>query len=223
MTTQSQRKSSPKKTEQMISKEDNLKPSGEVVVLPAEDYKKLIESLSNFMKDETDSNKKGETRKIDSSESIQVISLSPGIVNAVTSGGDNNGRVYRFRGFGISMEIPYGDLVNIVQNHFKLFEDGYLYVNDARFTRVHGLEQVTKRVLTKEQMEKIVYGDYSTDLHLFENATSVQKEHMVAMLMDDINAGKEVDMNRIYSISKFVGYDISDRAHQFKQAIEGLE
>lgn len=223
MTTQSRRKTPSTKVEEPTIVKAELDTPEEVVVMPVSDYKKLIASLEKFMKEEPSSDKKSENQKIHPGESIEVISLSPGIVNVTTSGGENNGRVYTFRGFGISMEIPYVDLVNIVQNHFKIFERGYLYVNDARFTKINGLEQITRKVLTKEQMEEIVYGKDTENLHLFENATVIQKEHMVTMLMDDINEGKEVDMNRIYSISKFVGYDISDRAKEFKQSLEQPE
>lgn len=229
MATQSKRKTPVAKAQPQDAKIEKAltveksEPKEEVVLVPASDYRKLLDSLEQFMNKEITSGHKNEDQKIQLGESIEVVSLSPGIVNATTSGGDNNGRTYAFRAFGMSMEIPYGDLVNIVQNHFKLFERGYLYVNDARFTKTNGLEQVTKNVLNKEQMERIVYGNSPEDLHLFENATVVQKEHMVSMLITDVNDGKEVDMNRIHSVSKFVGYDVSDRAKQFKQMFEKPE
>ena len=221
MATQTQRKSPANKTQQASS--EKTEQNDAVVVIPASDYQKLLASLEEFIKKDISSGSKNEDNKIQVGESIEVISLTPGIVNVTTFGGENNGRVYTFRGFGMSMEIPYNDLVNIVQRHFKFFERGYLYVNDARFTKINGLEQITKKVLTKEQMERIVYGDSMEDLQLFQNATAAQKEHMVTMLMDEINEGKDVDMNRIYALSKFVGYDISDRAKQFKEIFEKPE
>lgn len=232
MTTQSRRKSSTGKTQQpeptiennfTVSKVEEKKSEDEFVVVPALDYKKLLASLDMFMKKEAANGNKSEDDKIQPGETIEVISLSPGIVNATTAGGDNNGRVYTFREFGASMKIPYNDLVNIVQNHYKFFERGYLYVNDARFTKINGLEQITKNVLNKEQIEKLVHGGSSEDLDLFAHATGVQKEHIVGMLIDDINDGKNVDMNRIYAISNFVGYDIGDRARQVKQMFEKPE
>ena len=221
MATQTRRKVPANKAQQINA--EQIEQKDEVVVIPASDYQKLLNSLEQFMQKEITSGSKNEDKKIQLGESIEVISLSPGIVNVTTSGGENNGRVYTFRGFGVSMDIPYGDLVSIVQKQFKFFERGYLYVNDARFTKINGLEQITKNVLNKEQIERIVHGNAPEDLHLFENATMAQKEHIVGMLIDDINDGKEVDMNRIYGISKFVGYDVSERAKQFKQMFEKPE
>lgn len=191
-------------------------PEDVKVTISANEYQKLISTMATFIEGRSKEDADGANGKIKQDESIEVISLSPMEVNAVT-GGDRMGRVYTFRGFGTSMVIPYGDLVNLVQNQFRLFEQGYLYVNDARFAKIHGLELIMKNILTKEQIEAVVYGDFPEYADLFEKATSVQREAMSAMLINELNKGSAIDYNKIKKISEFVGYDLGERAQQLKE------
>lgn len=198
-----------------IAPDVDKEPDDVKVTISANEYQKLVSAMATFIEVRSKEDASGVNGKIRQDESIEVISLSPMEVNAVT-GGDRAGRVYTFRGFGTSMVIPYSDLVNIVQHQFRLFEYGYLYVNDARFAKVHGLELIMNNILTKEQINAVVYSDFPEYADLFEKATSVQREAMSTMLISELNKGSAVDYNKIKKISDFVGYDLGERAQQLK-------
>jgi len=159
-----------------------------------------------------------ENKKLKTDDMIEVISLTPGIVNARTSGDLRQpGRNYRFDKFGKTMQIPYSDLSAIVQNYSFLFEEGYLYINNASFVKAFGLENAVENVLTKEQILKIVYSDEPDYMDLFKRATTKQRKHIATILISEINKGKEFDMNKLDKISKFIGYDIKERAAKQKE------
>lgn len=198
--------------ETSIEEKLNVKPDGTVTLTIAE----LLELLkSNAVLKNPEENK-----KLQSDDLIEVISLTPNIVNAsIPSDLRHPGRNYRFEKFGKVMQIPFSDLNAIVQSHSKLFEKGYLYINDARFVKAAGLQSAMENVLTKEQILKIVYGDEPDYMDLFKKATTEQRRHIADILIDEINNGKEFDMNKLNKISKFIGYDIKERAAKQKETL----
>lgn len=214
----------PKAEEAVVEKkaleqiEESVEKKEGTVSIPLGKYEQMLEALTAFMSQQSTAGSTGENDKIQRDEYIEVISLTPRLVT-VTAG---SGRQYNFKGFGVSIEIPYEDLSSIVQNSFSFFEKGYIYVNDARFTKANGLEHIAKRVLTKEQIEAIVYGDSPEAMSLFKNGTVAQKEIMASMLMSEIIDGKAVDMNKVKKISEFVGFDLSQRAQEFKELMDSL-
>ena len=223
MATTRQKKVIPEKDEQKESSKSvidensiegklNIKSDGTVTLTVAE----LLELLkSNAVLKNPEENK-----KLQSDDLIEVISLTPGIVNATVPGDlMHSGRVYRFESFGKTMQIPFPDLNAIVQTQSKLFEEGYLYINDARFVKAAGLQSAMENILTKEQILKIVYSDEPDYMDLFKKATSEQRRHIADILIDEINNGKEFDMNKINKISKFIGYDIKERAAKQKELL----
>lgn len=193
-------------------------PKEETVSVPVSDYNRLLETLTELIKKQGEDGANANA-KIAPSEFIEVISLSPAITNVNTGMGDRNGRNYRFVGFGVSMEIPYSDLVAIVQNHRGAFDRGFLYINDARFVKSQGLSLAMKKILTKEQMEEIIYSKDLKTLDLLGKASSDQRSHIADILVDMINAGKDVDMNKVKRVSEFVGYQIDEKAMRIKEAL----
>lgn len=194
----------------------------ETVSIPADEYAKLIGTLTELIKAQGESGE-NENAKISQSELIEVISLTPAITNVSTGSGDRNARKYRFVDFGVSMEIPYTDLVMIVQNHRGAFDRGFLYINDARFVKAQGLSSAMKNILTKEQMEAIVYSDDLSALDLLGKASADQRSHIADILVDMINAGKDVDMNKVKRVSEYVGYSIDEKAMRIKESLEKPE
>lgn len=234
MATKSKRKPVEKKIEDSVVEDKEVKKEKvektvekqtkkvETVSVPVDDYARLIEQLTNFIEKQATSGA-NENAKISRDELIEVISLSPAITNVSTGGRGLNSRNYRFSGFGVSIEIPYDDLVSIVQNHQGAFDRGFLYINDARFVKSQGLSLAMKNILTKEQMENIIYGEDIGSVDLLEKASKVQKEHIADLLANLINDGETVDMNKLKKISDYVGYRIEDRAAHIKEAMEPSE
>lgn len=180
-----------------------------------------VEQLLSLLKDTSALKSKVEDNKLKVDDMIDVISLSPNIVNAnVSASYKQPGRNYRFDKFGKMLQIPYSDLMQIVQNHTALFEKGYLYINDARFVKAAGLQGAVENMLTKEQIQQIVYSDSPDYMELFAKATTEQRKNIAGILIDEINAGKEFDMNKLDKISKFIGYDILERANKQKEAFK---
>lgn len=179
-----------------------------------------VEQLLSLLRDSATLKNKGEDNKLKVDDMIEVISLSPSIVNAnVSANLKQPGRNYRFDKFGKMLQIPYSDLMQIVQNHTALFERGYLYINDARFVKAAGLQGAVENMLTKEQIQQIVYSDTPDYMELFAKATTEQRRNIAGILIDEINEGKEFDMNKLNKISKFIGYDIKERAAKQKEAL----
>ncbi len=180
-----------------------------------------VEQLLSLLKDNAVLKNKEEDSKLKIDDMIEVISLTPSIVNAnVSPTPKQPGRNYRFDKFGKVLQIPYSDLMQIVQNHTALFEKGYLYINDARFVKAAGLQGAVENMLTKEQIQQIVYSDSPDYMELFAKATTEQRKNIAGILIDEINAGKEFDMNKLDKISKFIGYDILERANKQKEAFK---
>lgn len=194
----------------------------ETVSIPVDDYTRLLEQLTKFIEKQANSGA-NENAKISRDELIEVISLSPAITNVSTGGRGFNSRNYRFAGFGVSIEIPYDDLVSIVQNNQGAFDRGFLYINDARFVKSQGLSLAMKKILTKEQMENIIYGDDINSVNLLEKASKDQKKHIADILVNLINKGESVDMNKLKRISDYVGYKVEDRAAYIKEALQSTK
>ena len=193
------------------------------ITIPVSKYEQMLEALTAFISEQAKAGSSSENKKIQRDEYIEVISLTPMLVTVTANAAGGSGREYNFKGFGVSIEIPYADLANIVQKHFKFFEKGYLYVNDARFTKTNGLDQITSKILTKEQIEVIIYGDNQSSLALFEKGTTSQKNIIASMLIKELVENKDIDMNKIKKISDFVGFDLNQRAEEFKEILEEIK
>lgn len=201
----------------------DIEKKEETISIPISKYEQMLEALTSFMSQQANAGRTGENNKIQRDEYIEVISLTPIPVTVTANASGGSGREYNFKGFGVSIKIPYEDLSNIVQKSFSFFESGYIYVNDARFTKANGLEHIASKVLTKEQIETIVYGDSPDGMDLFKKGTAAQKDVMANMLMKELIDNKPVDMNRVKKVSEFVGFDLNQRAGEFKELFDSLE
>lgn len=177
-----------------------------------------IDQLLGLLKNSASLKNQNEYDKLKTDDMIEVVSLSPSIVNASVSANMlQPGRNYRFDRFGKILQIPYSDLMQIVQNHTALFERGYLYINNAQFVKASGLQGAVENMLTKEQIQKIVYSNSPDYMELFSKATTEQRKNIAGILIDEINDGQEFDMNKLDKISTFIGYNIQERAKKQKE------
>ena len=142
---------------------------------------------------------------------IKVINLENNPLTLSTEG-FGQGKKYDFEKFGQARNITYGNLSDILYNNEGFAKSGRFYVCDKAVITNHELIDVYKNILTKEQMENIL--SYSDDkiADLFSRTTLHQRDTVVSLIIERMNAGEKVDLNKIAIISKIYGFDIVSRS-----------
>ncbi len=137
---------------------------------------------------------------IPSNKQIRVMSLCPEILNLSTEKG-GRGHRYTFEVFGEVKKIPYGDLIQINQNHRNFLEGGKYYILDERVVLEEGLTYVYEKILPKDKIEEVLNnGDHA--LEYFQQADQRQKKLIVDMLVRKMTDGIDADFNLIANIDR---------------------
>lgn len=170
----------------------------------------------------SDDNEAGSDITISGDDYIKVISLSPMYLTLSTQA-RGRGKLFNFEKFGDVKRILYRDLVDIMENHRNFLEQGMFYILNSKVIRRHGLDDTYSKILTKEKIEDILKGNLSDAVNLFKTVLPRQQEFICLMLINDIVAGKEIDLNFVDRISRIVGYDLTDRANEIKEMQKILE
>ena len=151
---------------------------------------------------------------------IRIMSLCPMILNLSTEQ-NGGGKVIRFKAFGEVKTVLYSNLVDIIDAHPNFVEGGLFYILNKSVVRKHGLDEIYKNLLTKNQMEAIVFGDSDAAVELYKNANDTQREHINTMLIAKVRDGDGgVDLNFINRISQIGKVDILAQANMAKQYME---
>lgn len=154
--------------------------------------------------------------KIAQDEYIRIISLCPMQLNLSTQG-MGKGKVFRFEKFGEIKRILYSDLVNILEVHSNFVEQGFFYILDRNVIMKHGLDEAYEKLLTKEQIQKIIDGDQKESVTLFESANNQQREFICDILIEKLQNEEKIDLNLIDRISRIAKVNIIDKAEEAKQ------
>lgn len=132
---------------------------------------------------------------INPSSYIRIISLIPWPLN-LTTRPMGKGKIFRFNSFGSTKRILYSDLVDVLEVFSHFLDKGYFYIADKRVIRKHGLDSIYEKILSKDNIEKIISGvDSETALSLFKSATLDQQETIAKMLIDKRLVDESVDLN----------------------------
>ena len=161
------------------------------------------------------------TEELRADSYITVISLYPARLTLSTKPG-GKGDLFNFQSFGEQKSMLYGDLVSIMESHSEgtdFLREGYYYIADERVIRRHGLNEIYKRILSKEKIEQILSLKGSDVVPLFQSACKPQQLIICDMLVDMIARGKEVDKNLISAISQSADIDVLKKSEEFKKTL----
>ena len=195
------------------------------------DVKELLAIVKSLQKEVSDLKAEKETNidnseknieevfKINSDEYIKVMSLMPYTLNLTTEP-KGKGKIFQFRKYGEVKNIIYSQLASVIETHMNFLESGYFVILNDRVIRRHGLNDAYERILTKENIDKVLAGNQSDAVKLFENANINQQEVIVMMFVNNIINGEEVDLNFLDRISRIIGYDIAEKAALTKETME---
>lgn len=193
-----------------------------------EELEEKIEDLQNLIKNlaeekEYSAGIKMRDRHVDdrfdirSDARIGVMSLCPHKLVLTPTKGANP---YIFDNFGDYKKIRYEDVSQIIERHRSFLEDGVFVILDKEVIKFHALEDAYDKILTKENFDKILNGNFSDAVKLVENANERQKQYIADLFVRRIIDGDDVDLNYIDQISRVVDVDIKRRADDSKQILE---
>lgn len=130
---------------------------------------------------------------------IKVTSITTGGVNLKTSY-DNGARKFRLEHLGQTKAIQYEYLIDCINTDRWLFEDGLVYINDPQVVEEQLLEEEYKKFLTPDKIQNILSFDVETIKQMVSNSTREIQETICSVVIDKINAGESIDLNKVYAI-----------------------
>ena len=140
-----------------------------------------------------------EQEEIPLTKRIKVTSITTGGVNLKTSY-DSGARKFRLEHLGQTKAIQYEYLIDCINTDRWLFEDGLVYINDPQVVEEQLLEEEYKKFLTSEKIQNILTFDTETIKEMVSNATKAIQETICSVVIDKINAGESIDLNKVYAI-----------------------
>ena len=143
-------------------------------------------------------------------EYIKVMSLIDNKLNLSTRY-HGLGKTFSFEEFGETQDILYSDLMEINNHHRNFLEAGYYYILDDRVVAIASKKDAYKKILTKEQIEKILNNDEAA-ISLFQKANPKQQEVIVKFIIKKIINNEPVDYNLIDKLSRVSGVNIVEKA-----------
>ena len=130
---------------------------------------------------------------------IKVTSITTGGVNLKTSY-DSGARKFRLEHLGQTKAIQYEYLIDCINTDRWLFEDGLVYINDPQVVEEQLLEEEYKKFLTPDKIQNILSFDVQTIKQMVSNSTREIQETICSVVIDKINAGENIDLNKVYAI-----------------------
>ena len=140
-----------------------------------------------------------EQEEIPLTKRIKVTSITTGGVNLKTSY-DSGARKFRLEHLGQTKAIQYEYLIDCINTDRWLFEDGLVYINDPQVVEEQLLEEEYKKFLTSEKIQNILTFDTETIKEMVSNATKAIQETICSVVIQKINAGENIDLNKVYAI-----------------------
>ena len=200
------------------TKSKRLPENNEDLKKQVEDLTKLVEKLMGEKVNsipETENIEDDEV-KIDHDAYIKVMSLCSHTLTLSTKMGGKGGKSFNFEKFGQVKRILYYDLVDIIENHQNFLNDGLFMILDKKVIRRHGLDELYTKLLTKENMERILEGNESDAVNLFKTANKKQQESICNLIIIEMVNGRDIDLNFVDRLSRVVGFDLIKKVEESK-------
>ena len=135
---------------------------------------------------------------------VPVVSMCQGELNLATQG-RGQGSIYTFTHFGQIMDIPFGDLKDIVKNNQRFANEGYFYIADESVVKKLRKTSEYNKILPPEVIENIFKNDANKIIDLYNMAPRGQKETIVEMIKNKRIQGIDVDANVLVKLGEITG------------------
>ena len=206
-----------------VSNDDALKKENEELknkLTEMIDLVKDLQAKKSASDEKSVENVKNETidddiKDVEMNARILVTSIATGGVNMKTSN-DGSARHFRFEKLGQTIPIIYEHLINCINTDRWLFEDGLVYISDSNVIREQCLEDAYKKFLTPKTIENIMDFDSDTIVEMLSSTTPAIQETIVDLIVQKLNGGGFVDMNKADVISKACDIDIRELANKLR-------
>lgn len=207
-----------KKREDEINVQDIIKENADLKK-QIQDFSEQLESIKSMLKTQNkesinkiDNNKEEEFEPIRPDKYIKVMSLTPELLN-LNAG---NGKIISINKYGEIKNIMYGDLVNIINNHYELASDGGFYIFDDEAVRISGLQEYYKKILDKNGLEELLKKSQSEIKEVLDFMSDVQKKALVNNIIINIYNGKDISTSIIDIIDKSCEVNIMEKVQEMK-------
>lgn len=137
---------------------------------------------------------------------VPVVSMCQGELNLATQG-RGQGNIYTFTDFGQIMDIPFGDLKDIVQHNQRFANEGYFYIVDEEVVKKLRKTSEYNKMLPPDVIENIFKNDANKIIDLYNMAPRGQKETIVEMIKNKRLQGIDVDANVLVKLGELTGID----------------
>lgn len=137
---------------------------------------------------------------------VPVVSMCQGELNLATLG-RGQGNIYTFTNFGQIIDIPFGDLKDIVQHNQRFANEGYFYIADEEVVKKLRKTSEYNKMLPPDVIENIFKNDANKIIDLYNMAPRGQKETIVEMIKNKRTQGIEVDANILVKLGELTGID----------------
>jgi len=180
-----------------------------------EELSKRIEALTKEKEEKT------EAVQISPNEFIKVMSLVNNKLNLSTKMG-RDGKHFGFDRFGETKNILYSDLIEINNNQKNFLEAGYYYILDDRVIDLEGLNDVYDKILSKDQIDKILTNEKDAK-SLFQKTNPKQQSVIVKVVIEKMIKGEAVDYNLVDMLTKVSGVNIQEKVNTTLGIISDIE
>lgn len=137
---------------------------------------------------------------------VPVVSMCQGELNLATQG-KGQGNIYTFTDFGQIIDIPFGDLKDIVQHNQRFANEGYFYIVDEEVVKKLRKTSEYNKMLPPDVIENIFKNDANKIIDLYNMAPRGQKETIVEMIKNKRLQGIDVDANVLVKLGELTGID----------------
>ena len=193
-----------------VAKKEVVSESEELLKKQLQD---LQEQIALMMK--VQNSQKPQKEIIDGDRDVFVVSLVRGFLNLSTEG-DGKGYIYKFEHFGEEIAIRYSDLKLVVKSNRKMINKGRFYIYDEEFIEQQRLKQAFDKILSKDEMEALYSKPKKEFTKIFSKMIPSQQGMFIALLIDTMRDGNEVDANIVQVVSEEIGKNIYDMVKESK-------
>lgn len=137
---------------------------------------------------------------------VVVVNMCMGELNLATEG-NGKGTIYNFKHFNQALDIPFGDLKDIVRNNARFVDEGYFYIADAEAVKRLRKAYNYKKILEPATIANIFDYDSSTIVSMYKDAPRGQQELIVQMIRDKRLNAEKVDANVMMELGELTGID----------------
>jgi len=150
---------------------------------------------------------------------VKVMSLRNHVLNLSTEG-FGRGKPYKFTKYGQIRNIAYEDVSAIINAEESFHRKGAFIILDDIVVKKNGIEELQAGILTAEEINTLFDMDATEVGKIFGEASEMQKETIVSLLVARAVGGEELDYNKLRLMSKNYHTDIAKMIDEVINPVE---